>query len=153
MLVISDSNLPAILTNWAAGLACIPCSTNPVDEDYCVEGPKDGEKVIINLDGNPITIEWGADQGIEQIDLAAINLVSGYNLISLPIVPINTSLPAPIDSIEGNYEIVWAYDACDTLDPWKKFVPGIPPALYDLYEMYPSYGYWVKMTISDTLIT
>ena len=100
-------------THWAADEACIPCSTNPVDEDYCVEGPQAGDIVTINFDGNPVDVVWGDDKGAEETDLASITLESGYNLVSLPIVPINITLPAPLSSIDGNYEIVWAYKASD----------------------------------------
>ena len=39
--------------------------------------------------------------------------------------------------VQGQYEIVWAYNASDTADPWKKYVPGAPAWANDLEQMVP----------------
>lgn len=79
------------------------------------------------------------------------NLVSGWNLISLPVTLTNTSPSVAFDSLSGNYGDVFAYDACDTEDHWKLYNPTVPPQLNDLTQVNVSQGYWVNMTVSDTL--
>jgi len=144
---LTDNNDPTCTNHWGSGEACIPCTQNV----NCIEGPQEGDPVTLNFDGNSIIVGWGAEHGFEDTDLVLINLEQGYNLVSLPLVPINSTLPAPLYSIEGNYEIVWAYKACDSVDPWKKYVPGVPSVLYDLYDMDPQFGYWIKMATADVL--
>jgi len=55
--------------------------------------------------------------------------------------------------VQGQYEIVWAYNASDTDDPWKKYVPGAPDWANDLQEMVPGQGYWIKMLYSSSTLT
>jgi len=55
-----------------------------------------------------------------------LNLYTGWNLISLPLMPEDTSITSLLSSINGNYSIVWAYNASDTADHWKKYDPGAP---------------------------
>lgn len=50
-----------------------------------------------------------------------------------------------LSPIQGQYEIVWAYNASDTADPWKKYVPGAPAWANDLENLVPGQGYWIKM--------
>jgi len=80
-----------------------------------------------------------------------IELKTGWNLIgynSLDSQPIADAL----SSISGNYNIVWAYDASDTTDPWKKYDSGAPFG-NDLANMEPGKGYWIMMSSEDILET
>ena len=60
----------------------------------------------------------------------------------------------PIDealySINGNYSIIWAYNASGTTDHWKKYDPGVPFG-NDLEIMEPGKGYWIMMSANDDL--
>lgn len=58
-----------------------------------------------------------------------------------------------LSSIQGQYQIVWAYNASDTADPWKAYIPGAPDAVNDLQEMTPGQGYWIKMASSSSSLT
>jgi len=58
-----------------------------------------------------------------------------------------------LSPIQGQYEIVWAYNASDTADPWKKYVPGAPDWANDLEAMNPGQGYWIKMLYSSSSLT
>ena len=78
-----------------------------------------------------------------------IQLSVGWNLIgynSLYSQPIADAL----SSISGNYSIVWAYNASDTTDHWKKYDPGVPFG-NDLINMEPGRGYWIMMTSEGIL--
>ncbi|MCD4811279.1 right-handed parallel beta-helix repeat-containing protein [bacterium] len=79
-----------------------------------------------------------------------LNLYTGWNLISLPLIPEDTSITSLLSPINGNYSIVWEYNASDTSDHWKKYDPGVPFG-NDLINMEPGKGYWIMMTSDDTL--
>ncbi|MCD4811277.1 hypothetical protein K8R14_01565 [bacterium] len=79
-----------------------------------------------------------------------LNLYTGWNLISLPLMPEDTSITSLMSSISSNYSIVWEYNASDTADHWKKYDPGVPFG-NDLTNMEPGKGYWIMMTSDDTL--
>jgi len=79
-----------------------------------------------------------------------IDLYTGWNLISLPLVPEETSIAFVLSPINGNYSIIWEYNASDTSDHWKKYDPGVPFG-NDLTNMEPGNGYWILMTSDNTL--
>ena len=79
-----------------------------------------------------------------------VELYTGWNLISLPLVPQNTGIDSILSPINGNYSIVWEYNVSDTSDQWKKYDPTAPFG-NDLTDMEPGKGYWIMMTSDDTL--
>ena len=79
-----------------------------------------------------------------------IDLYSGWNLISTPLLPDDNNIATILSSISGNYSIVWAYNASDTADHWKKYDPSTPFG-NDLITMEPGKGYWIMMNSDDTL--
>ena len=62
------------------------------------------------------------------------------------------ALPDALAGIAGKYDLVYAYDAADTADPWKKFGPNAPPFVNDLAELGPGKGYWIHMIEAATLV-
>ena len=60
-----------------------------------------------------------------------------------------------LSPIQGQYEIVWAYNASDTADPWKKYVPSAAQYEWanDLENLVPGQGYWIKMASSSSSLT
>jgi len=79
-----------------------------------------------------------------------LNLYTGWNLISLPLMPEDTSIASLLSSINGNYSIIWEYIASDTSDHWKKYDPSAPFG-NDLTNMEAGKGYWIMMISDDTL--
>ncbi|MBC2696961.1 MAG: hypothetical protein HF975_15200 [ANME-2 cluster archaeon] len=79
-----------------------------------------------------------------------LNLYTGWNLISLPLMPEDTRITSLLSPINGNYSIIWEYNASDTSDHWKKYDPGVPFG-NDLINMEPGKGYWIMMTSDDIL--
>ena len=77
-----------------------------------------------------------------------IELYTGWNLISLWLIPSNTSIEAVTSEIETNLDAVWYYDA--SVPKWESYSPGFAGA-QDLTEMTAGWGYWVKMKANDTL--
>jgi len=79
-----------------------------------------------------------------------ISLSKGWNLISIPLMPEDTGIASVLFPIHGNYSIVWAYNASDTADHWKKYDPSAPFG-NDLINIEPGKGYWIMMISDDTL--
>ena len=75
--------------------------------------------------------------------LEAITLVPGWNFVSIPEQPDDTSAASVLAPIEGKYFKVWAVDNCDTEDPWKLYQPS-DLASSDLETIDPTKGMWIK---------
>jgi hypothetical protein len=82
----------------------------------------------------------------------AIGLEAGWNLISSPLQPTESKIELVLDSIAGNYDLVVAYDGCDLADQWKQYDPSAPPFANDLTNIDETRGFWIRMTITDTLV-
>ncbi|MBE0524143.1 MAG: PKD domain-containing protein [Methanosarcinales archaeon] len=79
-----------------------------------------------------------------------IDLYTGWNLISLPLMPEETSIAFVLSPIMGDYSIIWAYNASDTADYWKKYDPSAPFG-NDLAHMEAGKGYRIMMTSDNAL--
>ena len=80
------------------------------------------------------------------IDLSAN--ASGWNLISLPVVPSNTAIAAVLGGATDDIDAVWTYDPLNpnAVDGWLVFVPGNPEGTNNLTLMTTGFGYWVSVT-------
>jgi len=78
-------------------------------------------------------------------------LQEGWNLISIPRDQVDTAITAVLSSISGSYDLVYAYDASDPSDPWKKYNVNAPAYSNDLTNIDETMGVWVHMTTPDTL--
>ena len=72
-----------------------------------------------------------------------ISLVEGWNLVSLPLRPVDPAIEEVLSSIDGNYNSVWAWN-----DGWLIYNP---PAQTSLEYIYEHMGFWIDMKIADTL--
>jgi len=70
----------------------------------------------------------------------------GWNLISLPLQPTNTTASTVLSSIAGSYEVVWAYPN----QTWQVYDPN-DTAGSTLTTVQAGMGYWIKMTAAKTL--
>ncbi|UCE39189.1 MAG: right-handed parallel beta-helix repeat-containing protein [Thermoplasmata archaeon] len=81
-------------------------------------------------------------------------LQQGWNLISIPFLQSNTSLPAVLKSIEGEYDALQYYNASDKNDLWKHHHISKPTHLNDLNELTHKFGFWIHITTpGGTLFT
>ena len=80
-------------------------------------------------------------QGV--FDEASIGLVEGWNLISLPLVPLDSDIDAVLAGILDYVISVWHYDT-----DWHTFVPGVAS---DLDSMEDGKAYWINMEAAQTL--
>jgi hypothetical protein len=115
---------------WAAVLPCAGCSLDTVNN-----------RVVAALDH---LTEFGLLG--ERSQPALLSLIPGWNLIALPRRPANDSPAAVLAPIAGQYTAVYAYDACDVADPWKKYDPTAPPFVNDLTSIDVQHGYWIQAT-------
>lgn len=81
---------------------------------------------------------------------ASVPLSTGWNLISIPEEVADTDPVAVLGSIYGSYSQVYAYDACDSADPWKLYDPA--SSTNDLTSIDPTKGLWIEMTAPGVLI-
>jgi hypothetical protein len=72
------------------------------------------------------------------------DLESGWNMISLPLAPENTLLPNVLQSISGNYDVVWSYNASSR--SWHN-------SNDDLTDIDHKIGMWIYMSSADELVT
>ncbi len=87
---------------------------------------------------------------VEQMNGASIALQPGWNLIGWPL-PDEQTLPQAVQRIEGDYSIIWAYDALATPPGWEQFVPTAAPWANVLIALTPGEGYWLHATAQCAL--
>jgi hypothetical protein len=69
--------------------------------------------------------------------------VEGWNLISPPLIPLDSSINAVLASILNDVKSVWYWSG-----HWYSFVPGGPS---DLTSMRDGKAYWINMKAAQTL--
>lgn len=78
----------------------------------------------------------------------SLALAKGWNLISLPLAPLNKNVSAVLAPIEGLYRSVWTYN---TFTEWERYIVGGPALLNNLKIIEPGKGYWIEMVNPATL--
>lgn len=81
----------------------------------------------------------------------SIDLVLGWNLISFRVHPQVTDTSTVLASIEGNYDLVYAWDASVTSDNWLMYDPAMPFG-NTLNHLDETMGFWIHMTAEDALV-
>jgi hypothetical protein len=102
-------------------------------------------------------VDYGANEGNSTSSIISvpvgiwypIELQPNWNLISLPLVPTNSSINNVLSLLlkEGLLVSVWQYDA--ETKAWHSYAPGAPP---DLTTMVDGKGYFIKVTAYNVLI-
>ncbi|MCK4347212.1 MAG: hypothetical protein KAW47_01210 [Thermoplasmatales archaeon] len=103
----------------------------------------------IDYDGDgttDYTIEPDSAETPGQISYS-IQLHTGWNLISLPIMPDDSDVLDVMSSVDGNWNSVWSYEG----GKWKRYDLTGPDFLNDLTTIEPGKGYWINMKSDDTL--
>jgi hypothetical protein len=118
--------------------------TTTLDIYYAQGSTRNGEGLYpVQVDGeinvNPGTIT------------TTIPLTIGWNLISVPLIPPSTAITEVLSSIDGDYDLVYAYDSSDTTDPWRKYDVAMPPFLNTLTDINETMGFWIRITETVTL--
>lgn len=76
----------------------------------------------------------------------SINQTNGWNLFSVPRSPSNTSVAAVLDSIDGQYDDVFAWNGSG--QNWMSY-NALFPAFATLDEINETMGVWVRITDSE----
>jgi hypothetical protein len=87
--------------------------------------------------------------GVRPVE-TSIALCAGWNLIGYP-AGVERPVTDVLAGIDGQYDLVYGYDAADTSDPWEKYNPSAPPYANDLEFLRPGFGYWIRMLQPVTL--
>ena len=82
--------------------------------------------------------------------LVAVPVVPAFNLLSISWQPNDPAPGAVFLPIQSAVRRVFAFDACDTADPWKLWDPANPGAS-DLTSITPAKGFWLEGTGAATL--
>ena len=83
-------------------------------------------------------------------NISLLTTANGWNLVGYPSA-VNHSLPSALtDHGVTDYNLMYAYHASDTSNPWKRYAPGVPGN--DLSELAPGWGYWIKVSAINTWI-
>ena len=80
-----------------------------------------------------------------------IALKAGPNLLSFPNLPGEVPIANLLSSISGQYDLVYAYEGCDQVDPWRIYDPSLPAFVNDLQNIDPTMGVWIEMTQDSEL--
>ena len=73
-----------------------------------------------------------------------VDLVVGWNLVSLNGTPADTTPSSVMNSVKDNITVVWGYNA--TGSKWELYDPVMPSALNTLKSMVQGKGYWIYAT-------
>jgi hypothetical protein len=76
-----------------------------------------------------------------------IDLVAGWNLISLPLIPLDSTIDAVLAGILDNVITVWHWDVA--IKDWRSFAPGGAP--HNLLTMADGKAYWINMKAAHNL--
>ena len=109
----------------------------------CNESRKTPYSIETGEINNTITV------GVPPIPVEQIGLDVDWNLISLWLIPDNTSIDAVTADIQDNLYGVYYYDAYTRT--WKAYFPDWGVAGSNLKTMTAGLGYWIKMDAVDTL--
>ena len=106
-------------------------------------------------DPNFFTSNGNQTVTVDNIVTHSIPLVAGWNLISFKVHPENTAIATVLSSIDGNYDLVYAWDATGAHSAsgnWMKYAPPpAPPYANTLTDLDETMGFWIRMTTEDTL--
>ncbi|MBU0979838.1 MAG: hypothetical protein KJ709_03455 [Nanoarchaeota archaeon] len=102
-----------------------------------------------NDQSSPYQPEQLESQGLRSTYQHNIPLVEGWNLISLPLIPLDDDLEAVLESIDGYYQEVWYYDAIS--QGWLSYDVERPDEFNTLKRINERMGFWIYVT-SDAML-
>jgi hypothetical protein len=80
----------------------------------------------------------------------SIPLYEGWNLVGYP-ASASQTVALALDSIDSQYDLVYAYDTSTPADPWRSYAVGAAPGENTLTTFDPGHGYWIRATEDCTL--
>jgi len=95
--------------------------------------------------GNTLDFTWTFTATIGESFNISLHL--GWNLLSFPLVPIDSNIEELFSSISGNWDVAKWFDPNDPTDPWKTYRVGGPAN--DLTHIDNTMGFWLHVTNSS----
>jgi hypothetical protein len=133
---------------WLDG-AEVPYAHSPVSNGYSishsvVEPLAEGQAVLCRVraedpSGNALDFTWS----FTVLHSFSMALEPGWNLISIPLVQVDSTVEASLSTIAGKWSSVMAYDRFSS-DPWKVNSAARHDALDDLKALNHKAGYWIN---------
>ncbi len=80
----------------------------------------------------------------------SIILYEGWNFVSLPLAPTDTTITSVLEAVSSNVRIVWAYDSATR--KWLEWAPGMQPGIGVISTMEAGRGYWIYAS-ADCVLT
>jgi len=80
----------------------------------------------------------------------SIDLVPGWNLVSFNVIPTSTAIEDVLESIDGQYSLVYAWDADVSSSQWIRFDPNVGYG-NTLSQLDEAMGFWIFMNVESTL--
>jgi len=82
-------------------------------------------------------------------------LDAGWQLLSYPVRVYvggqpSTRVQDVLASLDGHYDVAWAYVASDPAMPWESYNPAAPPYASELTNLRLGQGFWVHLTSPAT---
>jgi hypothetical protein len=75
-----------------------------------------------------------------------IDLVAGWNLVSLQKIPSNSAIETVLADVLANVQAVWSYNAATST--WSSWAPAAPSSLTTMTD---GKGYWIQMSQPGTI--
>ena len=109
---------------------------------------------VVGSDKVPGNDEWRVEKrnpGLPGLRVVGIPVSQGWNLISLPVVPVSSAPKIALATVmvAGNVTMVWSYTGAPT-PTWKSFNPALTSG-NTLTSITDGMGLWVMMTASGTV--
>jgi hypothetical protein len=82
----------------------------------------------------------------------SIDLIAGWNLISIPFDTYTQTVAGTLATISGKYDMVMVYLPQDPDGPWKSYSPDRPEIFNDDFNITRKMGFWVRTTEACTLL-
>ena len=77
--------------------------------------------------------------------MPTVRVEPGWNLLSLPIAPSSTAARHILWTIDGSYDLVYAYDTANPTSPWLRSTVGLPPYVpVTLIQIDETMGLWLR---------
>jgi hypothetical protein len=83
-----------------------------------------------------------------KIPSMSIDLKTGWNLISLPLIQSDSKIDSALSSISGDYDVINFYDNQDVTDTWKNYNTQKPTSMNDLMDLDHQMGILINVVTS-----
>ena len=110
------------------------------DESWGVHDPVGTNKLL----DDALALAEASNASLGMAVTSNVDLVVGWNLVSLNGTPADTTPSSVMNSVKDNITVVWGYNA--TGSKWELYDPVMPSALNTLKSMVQGKGYWIYAT-------